>query len=402
MVNKKKSKENFNREQEVGGQIVHPNPLEIYWEKYKKILVGFAVVIFLYVIGDYSFRFYKRINRNQTWSKITKAFLLRRTFLPPNKPTFESFGFPYKFALGRKPLIEPEVIGAEFSSTSFLWASLFSSQAFSFLGNTEKVEKSLKGIQGAQQPVFFMGDHILWPELLNGSQIEKEKKTPKKPKVVELDALQNISKFGKRNLLFRGKYPRLFSLPPVAKSVSVLLSTSLGDIRVRFFKKEASLYVANFLKNVQEGFYTGLRFSKIQHSPSVDPRFGFSLPSSGNLAWLGNPSSKNENRSSWISDPQPRKELPFVDSGISHFPFVVAAARVPGKLKISSDMVYFTASDCSKERDGEDVVFGVVVEGRSIIETIVNAELSSLSEKKSGVGVPKKPIKVVQARVEKD
>jgi len=388
-------------EQGVGGQIVHPNPLEIYWEKYKKILVGFVILIFLYVIGDYSLRFYKRLNRNSTWGKLTKTFLLRSTFLPPKKPTFESFGFPYKFSIGRKPRIDPSVIGAEFSSNAFVWASFFSSQAFSFLGKTDKVEESLRGIQKIHKAVFFLGGQIPWPEFLNSSEPEG-KATNKKTDFVEIDPRQNVSNFAKRNFKLRDKYPLLFSLPPASKDVTVLLKTSLGDIRIRFFKKEAPVYVANFLKNVRDGFYNGLRFSKIQHTPSIDPRFGFSLPSTGNLAWLGNSSFKNENRSSWVSDPQPRKELPFVDSGISHFPFVVVAERVSGKLKISSDMVYFTASDCSKERDGGDVVFGVVVEGRSIIETIVNAELSNLSENKSGVGVPKKPIKVIQARIEQN
>lgn len=49
----------------------------------------------------------------------------------------------------------------------------------------------------------------------------------------------------------------------VAESVSVLMKTTLGDIRLELYPDKAPLTVENFLRYVDEGFYNGTIFHRV-------------------------------------------------------------------------------------------------------------------------------------------
>ncbi len=383
------------------GQFVAPNPIEIFWEKNKRYIVSILLLFGLYLIGYYSVKFYNRSLRNSRWNLVNSKLLLKPLYLPPRNPSFENFGFVYKFSLGKKPIVTLQALKKELDYTAYGWASLFVAEAYSFVGESKGVISSLDKLSDLNLPVFFKANSISWPDLkfhLTGSD-PGNKPIIWNNKFLNINAPKVIKGNSNQNFLFRKEHSNLFVAPIPDKKTLVVFETSIGVFKVGLFVKKAPLYSENFLKKVSSKFYDGLRFFKIQHQAPIDPRFGFSLPSGGDIAWVGNPTTRKENRKLWDLHYQSKETLPFQSSGISHFPFVLAAERVPDSLESSSEIVYFTASDCSKERDGGNVVFGYVVEGKEIIKTIIGGKLSTPSEEKSGKGVPKKPVKIIKAYV---
>jgi cyclophilin family peptidyl-prolyl cis-trans isomerase len=407
MVEERDPNEKIDNGSGLVGQIVNPNPVELFWEKNKKYLILMAVILAVYIGGYYSYKFYLRSLRNKNWSKLSQTFNLRQLYLPPANPTLDSFGFFYKFSLDNIPQNDVKKIKTTFKGNALGWASFLSAEAFCFLGNKELLGKSVTLLSSKRVPVFFHDEKNSWPELkLNDFSVNED---PTKTKdenlwngqLAEWDPIGTITGFTARNSSFKDSHVGLFEPPKPDRQTSILFKTSIGDFRVKLFKKQAPQYSENFLNLVEQGFYDGLRFVKIQHNPPVDPRFGISLPSGGDIAWLGNPTTRNENRKKWDLNYQGKTELPFYNNGISHFPYVLAADRKNDSIKSNSEIIYFTGSDCSKERDGGNVVFGVVVDGKDVIRKIINSELSSASEVSSGKGVPKKPVKVLKAIIEK-
>ncbi len=385
------------------GQIVTPNPIELFWEKNRKLLLSILLLMGLYFIGYYGVKFYRRSVRNKTWATVAQKENLRTQYLPPKKPSLSSFGFSYKFSLGLKPGLSSSQIGELVNGSPALWAYWFSAEGFCFVGDLKEVSANLGFLAKGSAPIFFLQENVGWP-LINFNQEEELNKENRKEDDTKLKVVkprETLLAMSKKIASFRQTHPSLFSAPKGEKGPVVLFQTSIGDFRVKVFQEIEPAFASNFLKKVRRGFYDGLRFHQIQHSPPVDPRFGFSLPSGGDMVWLGNPTTRSENKKDWDLNYKSSETIPFEESKLSHYPFVIAAKREKDALNCSSEIVYFTTTDCSKELDGSDVVFGVVIDGKDVIKEIVNGELSSPAEVSSGKGLPKKPIKVLKATVSK-
>ena len=54
------------------------------------------------------------------------------------------------------------------------------------------------------------------------------------------------------------------ALEPAPGNPVAVISTSLGDITVELFKREAPVSVANFLQYVADGFYAGTIFHRVE------------------------------------------------------------------------------------------------------------------------------------------
>lgn len=148
--------------------------------------------------------------------------------------------------------------------------------------------------------------------------------------------------------------PGLFANPPLPEgSPRVRLNTSQGAIVVGLYAERAPEHVENFLKLCREGFYDGTKFHRVVR---------------GQLIQGGDPNTREGDPSTW-GQGGPGYKIPAEASGLWHFPDVLAAAKQQDDTESSGSQFYITTSDVHS-LDGAYTVFGVVVEGKDVVEAI--------------------------------
>lgn len=136
------------------------------------------------------------------------------------------------------------------------------------------------------------------------------------------------------------------------ESNTVLLQTSMGDITIELFEKDAPQHVANFKKLVKSGFYNGTTFHRV-------------IP--GFMIQGGDPNSKDNDRSN-DGLGGPGYTIP-AEIKAKHEKGSVAAARmgdqVNPKRESSGSQFYIVTGEAS-HLDGQYTVFGKVIKGLDI------------------------------------
>ena len=165
-----------------------------------------------------------------------------------------------------------------------------------------------------------------------------------------------------------------FSNPPLPEDAPrVKIETTAGDLVLGLYSNRAPLHVANFLALCDDGTYVGTKFHRI----------GVDFMIQG-----GDPNSKqDEDKSTWGQggegdqiDPEPNDLL--------HFEGVLAAAKKSGETKSSPSQFYITTGT-PHHLDGLHTIFGTLLEGADIAETI------SLAELETGTDRPAEPVEIL-------
>lgn len=151
----------------------------------------------------------------------------------------------------------------------------------------------------------------------------------------------------------------LFSTAALADNPRVQLSTSLGDIVVELNAEQAPISTENFLRYVEAGHYNGVIFHR------VIP--GFMIQTGGfdsNMRQLetGNP-IKNE-----------------ADNGLKNRRYTLAMARTQIVDSATSQFFINLSDNDFLDHGGRDfgyAVFGEVVSGQNVVETIGKVQTTS-------------------------
>ncbi|MCE9594519.1 MAG: peptidylprolyl isomerase [Planctomycetes bacterium] len=155
-------------------------------------------------------------------------------------------------------------------------------------------------------------------------------------------------------------HPGLFANPPPpADAPRVTLTTAKGVIEVQLYADKAPAHCANFLKLVNEKFYDGTRFHRI------DPRM---------MIQGGDPGSKTDATSTW-GQGGPGYTLPQEPNDLYHFAGVLAAAKKSGDAESSGSQFYITVA-AAHHLDGDYTVFGKVTAGMDVIQQIASGEIA--------------------------
>ena len=140
------------------------------------------------------------------------------------------------------------------------------------------------------------------------------------------------------------------------ESNNILIKTSMGDIVIELFEKDAPKHTANFKKLVKSGFYNGTTFHR------VIPSF---------MIQGGDPNSKDADRSN-DGVGGPGYTLP-AEIKAKHEKGSVAAARLGDQVnpnrESSGSQFYIVTGDAS-HLDGQYTVFGKVTSGMDVVYKI--------------------------------
>jgi cyclophilin family peptidyl-prolyl cis-trans isomerase len=149
-----------------------------------------------------------------------------------------------------------------------------------------------------------------------------------------------------RNSMFDAPPPMIIDL---AKSYTATIETAKGDIVCELYAAEAPQTVNNFVYLARAGFYDGLTFHRV-------------VP--GFVIQGGDPLGKGNGG--------PGYTIP-AEIGLSHVKGALATARLSDQVnpeRASSGSQFYITLDKTPHLDGAYTVFGQVVSGMSVVESI--------------------------------
>ncbi|HEY3251345.1 MAG TPA: peptidylprolyl isomerase [Ignavibacteria bacterium] len=155
----------------------------------------------------------------------------------------------------------------------------------------------------------------------------------------------------------------------------VVLKTSMGEIEIELYPKDAPQHVANFKKLVKEKFYDGTTFHRV-------------IP--GFMIQGGDPNSKDNDKSN-DGVGGPGYTIP-AEIKLKHEKGSVAAARLGDQVnpkKESSGSQFYIVTGEASHLDGQYTVFGKVTKGMDIALKIEKADRDERDNPKTKVAIEK-------------
>ena len=140
-----------------------------------------------------------------------------------------------------------------------------------------------------------------------------------------------------------------------AKSPRAVIKTKFGDMEVTFFPEKAPKHVENFITLAKSGFYNGTIFHRV-------------IP--GFMIQGGDPNTKDPNKPETYGMGGPSHRLKAEFNDIPHRRGVLSMARTNDPDSAGSQ--FFIVVKDSNFLDGQYTVFGEVVKGMDVADTIVN------------------------------
>jgi cyclophilin family peptidyl-prolyl cis-trans isomerase len=134
----------------------------------------------------------------------------------------------------------------------------------------------------------------------------------------------------------------------------VVMKTKQGVIKIQLFDKIAPKHVANFIKNVNAGFYDGLTFHRV-------------IP--GFMIQGGDPNSKDDDFSNDGFGRPDLEKVPAEFSKLKHERGILSAARTADPNSATTQ--FFLMHQYNSQLDGQYSIFGQVVEGMDVVDKIV-------------------------------
>jgi peptidyl-prolyl cis-trans isomerase B (cyclophilin B) len=135
----------------------------------------------------------------------------------------------------------------------------------------------------------------------------------------------------------------------------VVMKTKQGTIKIQLFDKVAPKHVANFVKNVNAGFYDGLTFHRV-------------IP--GFMIQGGDPNSKDDDLSNDGYGRPDLEKVPAEFSKLKHERGILSAARTQDPNSATTQ--FFLMHAYNSQLDGQYSIFGQVIEGMDVVDKIVN------------------------------
>lgn len=156
---------------------------------------------------------------------------------------------------------------------------------------------------------------------------------------------------------------------PSVDEVAVL-ETNYGRIVIEFFPKEAPKHVANFKELAREKFFDGTKFHRLVKNN------GENIAIQG-----GDPNTINGDPATWGMGQPNQKTVPAEFSKtLRHVRGVVSMARKGNDINSATSQFFICVSD-RPEWDGQYTVFGKVIEGMKVVDTIVRAPMVANTER---------------------
>ena len=162
-----------------------------------------------------------------------------------------------------------------------------------------------------------------------------------------------------------------------------VLETSYGKIVIEFLPQVAPKHARNFIGLASTGFYDGTRFHRIVREKNLVTAIQG-----------GDPNTINGDPATWGQGQRAQRMVPAELSTLVHDRGVVSAARRSDDPN-SATSQFFICLARQPGFDGQYSIFGRVIDGMNVVDSIGRAPLESKSER------PADPVVVTRAYVVK-
>jgi len=149
-----------------------------------------------------------------------------------------------------------------------------------------------------------------------------------------------------------------------------VLETSYGRIVIELLPDDAPKHVANFRDLIENGFYDGTRFHRV-------------VKESGKLVAIqgGDPNTIAGDPATWGKGQPGQKTVQAEFSKtLKHVRTTVSAARMQNDLDSATSQFFICASS-EPQWDGKYSIFGRVIDGMNVVDTIARAPLFPNSDR---------------------
>ncbi|MCA8941693.1 MAG: peptidylprolyl isomerase [Planctomycetes bacterium] len=401
------------------GQIESPNPFEVFWDKNKRLVIGLCIAVVAAIAVKYGLEYQDRKAMNAKWSAFSKIAGLSHAYLqlpaaPDPTPLaqrifrLQQLGQVTDLEKGieKVPLADiegrlEEVRGDRVEEPLTLWVLAIRHLIDDDFDSAKARLEELR----AGFPTHFLCKETPFPVQYR-KEIEDPDRDPDKPvrpQDVKFEPPVAGSSVGQlldgiaAEAAFRAANRQFFDAPEPesTKAVEIVFGGQFaGKVKIRFFENAAPKHVRAFLGLVEEGFFNNMRVHYVERAgfeaELMDPS---RIP--GELKFGLEVTKEDNDRANWTATQQADQEIDWEDTGLSHFPGMVAAEQTPGKAKSQIERIVINSKDVAGIRDGTRVIFGRVVEGLDLIQEIVrDAEFQSESDDQSGFGAPADDVRI--------
>lgn len=383
--------------QSTGPQIEAPNPLEIFWERHRKLVIAGGVLLAAGLAANYGIQYFANQRVNAEWSGFAEVTQLDQGYATDgsqapmlenllNNPDLLRF---YQQALGgyvnstRQELVTelPQDLGEVDAGALaaylqkergtpreplLLWVSAL---------HAVEAQDWASAKSHLDQLEANFGDHFLCHQSTYPTQFRAEvpsddddeeeepstrQEEPELEEPIQGSLVSLLRDRIERETAFRAANRHLYEAATPDPSPVVVMTVDMGgaqsEVRIRFFKDRAPEHVDNFLELVRAGWFDGQKVDWIERQGTQ------ALTGAAEQFHFGLPITRDEqDRSKWedARGEASEKLLEYEDNNLSHFPGAVAAASEDDG-KSSGERVWIVANDAARWFDGERVVFGQV------------------------------------------
>jgi len=411
------------------GQEGSPNPVELFWEKNRRVILG-AVAVFVIGVGIYyALQYMKRQELDRLGSLAMVGPRLDAAYANPDVPELNQgalnqivnslvANLATDLSKASDEDLEAAILGLEGSPQlpSMLWAAgrayyqkAVASQGADRNAYFDKATQSLQRLQKEFPKSEFVAESKFPVQVRQpveteddaqppaGQDPELEEPAPGSPvgRLLEQIAVQRKFFDEHQSRFFEAKRP-----PEGSPEVEIDFE-GYGKVTFVLYRNAAPKHVDAFLQWVHEGFYDGQRVYELVRNLPQFRQYNFQPEE----IKFGIPSTREDDRTKWETtsktpeDAQLEFEVTEAAKELSHFPGVLTAAD-EGE-KSSSQRFGILTTDGSSPADGERVIVGIVKddEGMSVLNDIIEAPLSTEAETNAARGKPATNITITSAKV---
>jgi cyclophilin family peptidyl-prolyl cis-trans isomerase len=372
-----------------------PNQIEFLWERYKNLVWVIMLAIVVALGANYGWKMMQQREVDATWSGIATAIGLDRGYTNEE----QSFLQPSLVDSVR----DLDMAGLE----AFLAKATPEQRPFVLLAiarkamlerNWERAESALTELEKNH------ANHSLVKTSDYPIQVREVVDPKAKPEPGRRPALQPATS-GSAVSMMRAQIEaaKAYQVPahfapvtPPADAKKVQFHLSNGQsFTIALMAEHAPRHVESFLRLAAEregkGFWENIAVDEIRRPTEFNgqPR----------ELHLGFESTRDDDRTKWISTEPSKNMLDFETNTLSHFAGAVAGRNEAQgtESKSCADRFWIVADDAARY-DGERVIFGYVVEGLEAVRSICEESMSA-QEEQAGRGKPAATIRVTSVQV---
>lgn len=371
-----------------------PNQIEFLWERYRSLFWVVVLAIFATLGANYGIKYYKQRDIDREWSSFAAALDLDHAFAEGKQAIWMSDALVERLTKKDQASLAAALSSATEAQKPFLMLAM--ARKAMAEGQWDRAESTLAELERSFPKHSLVKTSDYPVQLRDAVKVDPDKPKPSASALPELKPTRPGSAVGllREQISAARAYvaPSRFAqvpVPPEAKKVRFTLSTG-GVFVIALMSEQAPRHAEEFLKLASEngGFWRGMAVDQIQRPTefSGTPR----------AMHLGFESTREDDRSKWITTEPSKHALEFETNQLSHFPGAVSA-RVEADGKSSADRFWIVADDASRY-DGERVVFGYVVEGLDAVKRVCDESMSA-QEEQTGQGKPAANIRITEVTV---